>query len=84
MADVTPRNSPNSPFSGIPGPEIPRSPYRGTGIRGSRFGNGALVLQPLKTYSVEPEGLRRQSQRHQRVRPYVHGVFWCTEKSAHR
>jgi len=42
MADLTPRNSPFSPFSGVPGPEIPRSPYRGTGIRGRTFrgGNG--------------------------------------------
>lgn len=34
MAVVTSRISPNSPFSVVPRPEIPRSPYRGAGVRG--------------------------------------------------
>ena len=36
MAGVNPRNSPKFPFSGLPGPEIPRSPFRGAGFRGYR------------------------------------------------
>ena len=43
MAGVTPRNSPFSLFSGIPGPEIPRSPFRGTDFRGNSFGGVPLV-----------------------------------------
>jgi hypothetical protein len=35
MAGVSPRNSPKSPKTGNPRPEIPRSPFRGTGNRGS-------------------------------------------------
>ena len=49
MAGVAPRNSPNSLFSGLPGPEIPRSLYRGTGIRGSRFG-GLPLVAPFRVH----------------------------------
>jgi hypothetical protein len=49
MAGVTPRNSPNSLFSGIPGPEIPRSPFRGRFFGGKIPGaDGSFFLeQPL-------------------------------------
>ncbi len=48
MADLTPRNSPNSPFSGIPGPEIPRAPYKGPGRRGSDAVGMSFDLRLLK------------------------------------
>jgi hypothetical protein len=43
MAGVSPRNSPFSPFSVNPRPEIPRSPFRGTGFRGKDAGAGGRL-----------------------------------------
>ena len=39
-----PRNSLNSPFSGVPGPEIPRAPYKGPGRRGRDAPRGCLTV----------------------------------------
>lgn len=46
MAGLTPRNSPESPFSGKSRPEIPRSPYRGAGKRGEAGAIGCPLNTP--------------------------------------
>jgi hypothetical protein len=39
MASMNPRNSPNSPFSGIAdSPKFPETPFRGSGVFGRWFG----------------------------------------------
>jgi hypothetical protein len=38
MASMNPRNSPNSPFSGIAdSPKFPETPFRGSGVFGGNF-----------------------------------------------
>lgn len=38
MVEMTLRNSPNYPVSGILRPEVPRAPYKGAGTAGEVFG----------------------------------------------
>ena len=60
MAGVNPRNSPKSPFSGLPGPEIPRSPFRGGGIRGNDSGGGAMTADLFGLEQSPPRNLDRK------------------------
>lgn len=47
MADLMPRNSPETPKTGICRPEIPRSPYRGEGKNGEIFGGTLWSDMPM-------------------------------------
>lgn len=60
MDGLTPRNSPKSPFSGLPGPEIPRAPYKGPGLRGERGGGSQRSFRLV----------------HQGLRPCMHPPCW--------
>lgn len=50
MADMSPRNPPKSPFSGLPGPEIPRAPYKGPGMAGESSG---LMCWPVVRWNLD-------------------------------
>ena len=58
MAGVNPRNSPKSPFSGLPGPEIPRSPFRGEEF-GETTPGGAMTADLFGLEQPPPRNLDR-------------------------